>query len=158
VLAWHYLTGEYADAALRQFKLATSVQPEDALSAQMIQLLERPQQQLAAAPAVQPAADAAPTGKEGRSAGTWTARPGVDMHIALTFHEGGRYTWQVRRQGNAQQFEGKCSNERGVLTLVEDHDDTKLVSRLNWSDETHFVFKVMGAGPGDPGLSFTKAS
>jgi tetratricopeptide (TPR) repeat protein len=157
VLAWHYLTQEYADAALRQFKLATSVQPEDALSAQMIHLLELPQK-VAAARAVQPVAYAAPTGKEGRIAGIWTARPAVDMHIALIFHEGGRYTWQVSRQGKAQLFEGKSSNEKGVLTLVEDHNNTKLVGRLHWSDETHFVFNVMGAGPGDPGLWFTKAS
>ena len=32
-----------------------------------------------------------------------------------------------------------------------------LVGTLRWTDETHVVFKVMGAGPDDPGLSLTKA-
>ena len=32
-----------------------------------------------------------------------------------------------------------------------------MVGNVGWIDETHFTFKVPGAGPDDRGLSFTKA-
>jgi tetratricopeptide (TPR) repeat protein len=170
VLAYHYLTEEYADAAVRRFKLVTALQPKDALSAQLIQQLEHPLQQAAAtglaqpegstaaAPAVQTVADTAPTGNAGKIEGTWTAQPSIDMNIGVTFREGGRFTWKVSRQGQDQQFQGKSSNENGILTLVQDQNNNTIMGKLHWTDETHFVFKVMGAGSGDPGLSFTKTS
>jgi hypothetical protein len=32
-----------------------------------------------------------------------------------------------------------------------------MVGDVTWTDETHFTFKVPGAGPDDPGLHFAKA-
>jgi tetratricopeptide (TPR) repeat protein len=170
VLAYHYLTAEHADAAVRQFKLVTALQPKDALSAQLIQQLEHPQQQVVAtllaraevstaqAPAVQILADTPPTGRTGKIDGTWTAPSGNDINIGVTFDDGGRFTWKVSRPGKDQQFQGKSGNENGILTLVEDQSNNTIVGNLRWADETHFVFKVIGAAPGDPGLSFAKKS
>jgi hypothetical protein len=42
--------------------------------------------------------------------------------------------------------------------LVQDQNNNTMVGNVRWTDETHFSFKVMGGGPGDPGLSFSKAS
>jgi len=170
VLAYQYLTEEHADAAVRQFKLVTALQPKDTLSAQLIQQLEHPQQQVAAtglaqpatspaaAPPVQTVAETAPTGKAGKIEGTWTAQPNNDMQITVAFQAEGRFTWKVTRQSKDQQFQGKSSYENGILTLVQDQNNNTMVGNLHWTDETHFVFKVIGAGPGDPGLSFTKSS
>ncbi len=33
-----------------------------------------------------------------------------------------------------------------------------MVGNITWRDETHFTFKVPGAGNDDPGLSFSKSS
>jgi tetratricopeptide (TPR) repeat protein len=168
VLAYQYLTIEHADAAVQQLKIVSTLQPKDTLSVQLIQQLEHKDQQAsatgvgpgqtpAAAPPVQ-AADTAPAGKEGKMEGSWTAQPNNDMKITVGFLGEGRFTWNVDRQGKAQQFAGKSSYENGILTLVQDQNNNTMVGNVHWTDETHFNFKVMGGGPGDPGLSFTKSS
>ncbi len=170
VLAYHYLTTEHADTAVRQFKIVTTLLPKDALSAQLIQQLEHPQQQVAAtgsaqpenstaaAPAAQPATEPTPAGKQGKIEGTWTAQPNKDMQITVTVQPEGRFVWKVTRQGKDQQFQGKSSYENDILTLVQDQNSNTMVGNVHWTDESHFNFKVMGAGPDDPGLSFTKSS
>jgi len=169
VLAYEYLTIEHADTAVKQLKIVSTLQPKDTLSVQLIQQLEHPQQQAAAtgvgpgqtpAPAPPPvqAADTAPAGKEGKMEGAWTAQPSNEMKITVSFQGEGRFTWNVDRQGKAQQFAGKSSYENGILTLVQDQNNNTMVGNVRWTDETHFNFKVMGGGPGDPGLSFTKSS
>jgi len=169
VLAYQYLTTEHADAAVRHLKMVAALLPKDTLSAQLIQQLEHKDQQAsatggspaqtltAAAPAVE-AADTAPAGKEGKVEGTWSAQPSNDMKITVSFQGDGRFTWKVDRQGKSQQFEGKSSYENGILTLVQDQNNNTMVGNVHWTDETHFNFKVMGGGPGDPGLSFTRLS
>ncbi len=170
VLAYHYLTGEFADAAVRQLKLVTALEPGDTLSARLIEQIEHPQQSAAATSPAQPkgptgpartvqtVAATAPTGKQGKIEGTWTAHPSSDMNILVTFQEGGRFTWKVSRHGQDQQFQGKSRDENGILTLVQEQINNEIVGNLRWTDETHFVFKVRGAESGDPGLSFTKES
>ncbi len=90
--------------------------------------------------------------------GTWTASPKEDTTITLTFEGDGRFTWKVTRQGKTQEFKGKSSYENDLLTLVQDQNNSTMVGNVAWSDETHMKFKVLGAGPGDPGLSFTKSA
>jgi tetratricopeptide (TPR) repeat protein len=168
VLAYHYLTQEHADAALHQFKLVTSRQPGDAVSAQMIHRLEHPHQQIAAAsltrpepatasaPAIRHSAEIPDAAKQRNIAGAWRAQPDPELNIEVAFEAGGRYSWKVSRQRKDQLFQGKSSDKYGVLTLVEDQTSNKMVGYLRWTDDTHFVFTLMGAGTADPGLSFTR--
>ena len=64
----------------------------------------------------------------------------------------------MTRQGKDQQFSGTSSYENGILTLVQEQNNNAMVGNVVWKDATHFTFKVLGGGPTDPGLSFTKAS
>jgi tetratricopeptide (TPR) repeat protein len=168
VLAYNYLTQGHSDAALRKFKDVVALQPKDQLSAQLAQQLEQPKQapgteaaQAQPAPGAPPAAAAAnepPAGKQGTLQGTWTAQPNADTAITLTVDDAGRFTWKVARQGKDQQFGGKFTFENGILTLVQDQTSNTMVGKVTWQDEKHLNFKVMGAGPGDPGLTFAKSS
>jgi hypothetical protein len=171
VLAYQYLTAEHADAALQQLRIVSTLQPKDSLTPQLIQQLEHKENVAAAGSgATQPAGatnaataaaqpqPAAPAGKEGKLEGTWTAQPSSDTKITLSFESAGRFTWRVDRQGKAQTFAGKLSHENGILTLVQDQNSITMVGNVQWSDETHFIFKIVGGGAGDPGLSFTKAT
>ncbi len=45
----------------------------------------------------------------------------------------------------------------GILTLAQDQGPA-MVGNMTWTDETHFHFKLPGAGPGDPGLSFARSN
>ena len=59
MLAYQYLTEEHPEAAVREFKIVTGLQPKDTLSAQLIQQLEQSQNQPGGR---RPAAGAAATG------------------------------------------------------------------------------------------------
>ena len=171
VLAYHYLTQEFAEAAVGQFKSAIELQPRDTLSSQLLLYLEHPRQQVAATGLAQPndstataaavpqnLANMVPAGKEGRIEGTWTAQPDHDRTISVVFDYGGRFTWKVSRDGKDQQFEGNTRYENGMLAFVQDQNNSTMVGNVRWLDESHFVFALMGAGPGDKGLSFTRMS
>jgi hypothetical protein len=170
VLAYHYLTDEHPDVAVRQLKVVSSLQPKDTLSAQLIQQLESGQKGGSGAALAQtnsstsetppPAqtTSAAPTGNEGKMEGKWAARPTSDTAIELTIEGEGRFTWKVTKQGRDQTFSGRCTYENGLLTLVQDQNNNTMVGNLTWTDQSHFSFKVVGGGPSDPGLSFTKSA
>ncbi len=80
------------------------------------------------------------------------------MTITLDFQPDGRFTWTVARAGKDQTFTGKSSYEHGILTLVQDQNNNTMVGGVNWTGDSKFAFKVMGAAPDDPGLSFAKAA
>jgi tetratricopeptide (TPR) repeat protein len=170
VLAYHYMTQGHTDAALAQFKAVVAFQPNDKLSAQLVQQLEAAQQppsegQTAQGPnpSTPPSPDnvasanPSSSAKEGKLEGTWTAQPAPDTTISLTFQDQGHFTWKVSHQGQDRQFNGNSSYVNGILTLAQDQNNA-MVGSINWQDENHIQFKVLGGGPSDPGLSFTKSS
>ena len=87
--------------------------------------------------------------------GTWTAQPAADTAIALTIQPGGDFTWQVTKKGQPQQLSGKSTFGQGILTLAQDKGPA-LVGRVDWKDANHMNFRIVGDGPEDPGLSFSK--
>jgi tetratricopeptide (TPR) repeat protein len=166
VLAYQYLTEEHPEAAARQLKTVTALQPKDTLSAQLLQQLEQSQTQPSGATtaAAQPAQDtsassaaSAAPGNDAKLVGSWTAQPNKDIAITLALQDEGRFVWSVNRAGKEQRFAGKSTFENGILTLVQDDNNNTMVANVNRTDDGHFTFKVMGAAPGDPGLSFAKA-
>ncbi len=171
VLSYHYLTQGHIEAALDQLKAVVALQPKDQLSAQLVQQLEQVQKSPSpslgaqapnpstpvpaeAEPAVKPTLSAV---KEGSLEGTWTAKPAADTTITITFQDQGHFLWKVSHQGQEHQFEGNSSYVNGILTLAQDQNNV-LVGDIHWQDDSHFQFKVLGGGPSDPGLSFTKSS
>jgi tetratricopeptide (TPR) repeat protein len=170
VLAYQYLTEEHPEAAAREFKTVSALQPKDTLSAQLLHQLEQSQNQNQNQPAganiaqAQPAppentpAPTASPGREGKLDGSWTAQPQNDVKINLALQADGRFVWSVAKGGKEQSFAGKSSYENGILTLVQDQNSNTMVGNVSWTDEGHFTFKVMGGPPSDPGLSFSKAA
>jgi tetratricopeptide (TPR) repeat protein len=160
VLAYHYLTQEFAEAAVGQFKLATALEPKDTLSAQLIQQIEHPAHTVASTGLAQPAGFAgAVSGRNGgRIEGTWIARRSNDVDVIVNFQDNDRFVWKVRDRGKDREFQGKSTERDGIVTLVDDENQEAIVGSLNWTGENHLVFKVIGAVPGDPGLSFTRSS
>jgi hypothetical protein len=73
----------------------------------------------------------------------------------MTVQPDGQFTWQVTRQGKSQTFSGKSTFGDGILTLVQEQGPV-LVGRVSWTDATHMTFRVVGDGPDDPGLVFSK--
>ena len=168
VLAYHYMTQGNIDAAVRQYQIVSKLQPKDQLAAQLVAQLQKTDQTAGAtetSPGLLPTQTAATTpaapantGTPGTLPGTWSAQPSSDTAITLTVQDEKRFTWKVSHQGKEQQFGGTYTFENGILTLVQDDNKGVMVGNVSWQDPTHYNFKVMGAAPNDPGLSFTKPS
>jgi hypothetical protein len=162
VLAYQYLAQNHAEAAVEVLKQVVALSPSDALSNKLLAQLD-PSRALPA-PAATPGG-AAPSEPEAPTdttlpagasiAGTWTAQPAADTTVALTLQSGGPFTWQVTRKGQTQQFGGTSTYGDGILTLAQDKGPA-LVGRVSWKDPTHMTFRIVGDGPDDPGLSFSK--
>ena len=157
VLSYHYLTQGYTDAAVNVLKQVVALKPGDALSAKLLRQLDQPKDATGtvattATPAVPPAA----TPPQGATiAGTWKAQPAADTAITLAIQPDGNFNWQVTSKGETQQFTGKSTFGQGLLTLAQDKGPV-LVGRVDWKDANHMNFRIVGDGPDDPGLSFTK--
>jgi tetratricopeptide (TPR) repeat protein len=161
VLAYHYLTQGHTSAAVDQLRQAVKLQPKDRISAELLQQLTQPAPTTATGPpapaelgAEQPPAAPAPV-KEGSLIGTWTAKPSSDTTITLTIDKDGRFTWKVADKGPPHQFIGESTYGNDLLTLAQSQGPP-MVGKLTWRDENHFNFKILGAGPDDPGLDFSK--
>ena len=152
VLAYHYLTQGYTDAAVNVLKQVVTLKPGDALSAKLLRQLD-PSRDAATAAAPTPAETTPPQGAA--ITGTWTAQPAADTAIALSIQPGGDFTWQVTKKGQTQQLAGKSTFGGGLLTLAQDKGPA-LVGRVDWKDANHMNFRIVGDGPEDPGLSFAK--
>jgi tetratricopeptide (TPR) repeat protein len=156
VLAYHYLTQGFTDAAVIALKHVVALSPHDTLSAKLLRQLDVPKTEAAA---TEPAAPAKPTDTvlpEGaKITGSWTAKPSPDVTVALTIADGGAFTWQATHKGQTQTFTGSSTFGDGLLTLVQDKGPL-MVGRVSWTDPTHMTFRIAGDGPDDPGLSFSK--
>ena len=75
----------------------------------------------------------------------------------MTFQDQGHFTWKVAHQGQDHQFQGESSYVNGILTWPRTRTMPWSATSI-WQDPNHFQFKVLGGGPSDPGLTFTKSS
>jgi tetratricopeptide (TPR) repeat protein len=155
VLSYLYLTEGHTEAAVGILKQVVALNPGDTLSAKLLQQLDPAKNQPEAATASTPApADTTPP-PGATIAGTWKARPAAGTAIALTVQPGGDFAWQVTQKGRKQQFTGASTYGDGILTLAQDKGPA-LVGRVSWTDANHMSYRVVGDGPDDPGLSFSK--
>ncbi|WP_165224926.1 tetratricopeptide repeat protein [Aquisphaera insulae] len=154
VLAYHYLTQGFTDAAVNMLRQVVKLKPDDALSAKLVALLSptpAPANSTAAPSATPP--EAPPAGAT--IVGTWTAQPVPDTTISLDVKDGGPFTWNVAKGGQTRAFSGQSTFGSGILTLTQDKGPA-LVGRVSWTDPSHMTFRIAGDGPSDPGLSFAK--
>lgn len=160
VLAYHYLTQGFEDAAVREFNQVIRLQPTDSLSKQIVASLTNSGQpaQPADAPQAQPeAAPTAPAADEPSLVGAWKAAPDATTAIDLTLQADGSFTWNVTQQGKAQPIAGTYTYGGGVLTLVRTGaENDAMVGRVSWKDASNFAFHALGGGADDPGLNFSK--
>jgi hypothetical protein len=162
VLAYHYLTEGHNDAAAKILKQVVALKPDDTISTKLLKQLEPAVQNApggAAAPGPAQLPEPIPanlTPPAGATLnGTWNAKPNPDTTINLTVRPDNSFTWQVTQKGQTQEFSGTSTFGGGVLTLAQEKGPV-LVGRVSWTDANHVVFRIIGNGADDPGLSFSK--
>ena len=130
------------------FQQVAAPMPGDTLSAKLARQLGPPKDQSGSAESAATAASAPLTADttppEGASiAGTWLAQPVADAAITLTTQAAGGFTWQVTQKGKTRSSAGTSPYGEGILTLVPEKGPV-------------LVGRVVGDGPDDRGLSFSK--
>jgi hypothetical protein len=176
VLAYHYLTEGYKDAARLELRKVVELEPKDTLSAQLLRSLENVEagnaapQGAGAPPAGEKPADAGdalppvlepPVAAEAKGPGMeaiqgkWTASPRDGVEITLAIQADGGFTWVVKQVSGVRTIEGKANLAGKVLTLTQTNGDS-LVGEVDLRDGGVMVFRLIGAGPEDPGLTFRK--
>ena len=156
VLGYHYLTQGHLEPAGAQFKQVAALAPQDKLCAQLARQFAKPGAEPDTPPAAPaPTADASTT-KPGNLPGNWTARPSNDTLIRLNVADDGTFTWTVDSKGKPQELKGKWSLADDLLTLAQSDQGGALVGRVTWQADARWNFRVMGAGPEDRGLEFSR--
>ena len=172
VLAYHYLTEGFNDAAAVQLKQVVALRPTDAVATKLLQQMQAATGAKGAQddppPAPQPFAgptsmiaplNTAPvntTVPEGATiGGTWAAKPNADTSVSLTIQPDGAFRWDLNLKGRAKQFTGTSSFASGILTLVPENIPP-IVGKVNWTDVNHMTFHAVGDNASAPGLSFSK--
>jgi tetratricopeptide (TPR) repeat protein len=155
VLAYQYLAQGHDSAAVTQLKDVVRLQPSDTISAQIVAAI---QPAGGNAPPPAQATPAAAPAAPGKLAGTWTATPSQGAQISLSVKEDGEFTWTATNPGKpAMNIAGKSTLANDILTLsAQEGQHGALVGQLAWQDADHFAFRIVGAPPNDPGLSFAR--
>jgi len=156
VLGYHYMTEGFNDAAAEQFQQIAAISPNDTLSAQLLKQLS-PQSPAAgseATPAAEP--PAAPAVKPGVLTGDWSTHPSQDTTIDLRLGDDQTFAWTVTAKGKPRPITGNWSLADDVLTLAQASQGSAMVGRVVWQGENRWNFRVIGTGPQDPGLVFSR--
>ena len=153
LLAEHYLTCGYTDAAVSQFKEAVRLNPKDQLSSQLLRSLTAPDTS-GDAPVV-PAAPTAPARQADAAslAGNWTATRADSATIKLALGSDGKFIWALDQNGKPQQFSGTYTVADNLLVLKQGNNPV-MVGQVDLQASNRFTFKLAGDNPSDPGLTF----
>jgi hypothetical protein len=153
LLAYHYLTCGYTDAAAAQLKEVVRLNPKDQLSAQLLHSISPSDTAEQAVPS--PAAAPARPVDASSLVGNWTATRADNATIKLTLAGDGRFTWALDQNGKPQQFSGTYTVADNLLVLKQGETPT-MVGQIASLASNRFNFKLAGDNPSDPGLTFTR--
>lgn len=156
VQGYHYLTQGHVSEAVDQFKKVVALAPADTLSAQLVKQFSGTAVGAAAPQEAPPSSPAPVTVAPGSVAGNWKANPNKNTSIDLKIAEDGPFTWKVTSNGKTQEIKGDWSLTGDVLTLAQQNQGGVLVGNVSWEQANQFVFRVVGAGATDAGLTFTR--
>jgi tetratricopeptide (TPR) repeat protein len=153
LLAYHYLTCGYTDAAAAQLKEVVRLNPRDQLSAQLLASISTTDAAEPSAP-LGPAAPARPA-DAASLVGNWTATRADGATIQLTLAGDGKFTWAVDQYGKPQRFSGTYTVADNLLILKQGNNPM-MVGQVASLAGDRFNFKLAGDNPGDPGLTFAR--
>jgi tetratricopeptide (TPR) repeat protein len=152
LLAYHYLTCGYSDAAAQQLKAAVALNPRDQLSAQLLASLTAPQ---GAEPAEAPPAPPAQPPDAAGLVGDWQAQQPDGSTILLRLMADSTYVWRFTRQGQTQDHSGSYSLADNLLVLKQG-GAAVMVGQIALLADGRLSFKLVGGNPSDPGLTFSR--
>lgn len=152
LLAYHYITQGHNDAAVRELQALVQVNPKDQLAAQLLKSLtgaEPPvDSQTPPTPGVTQVVTAA------NLAGQWKANQPGGNSINLTMTPDSKFTWRYTHDGKSDEFSGPYKLADNML-ILEQQGGAPMVGNVTLANNK-LNFKLTGATPSDPGLTFTR--
>jgi hypothetical protein len=148
VLAYQYISQGHQEAAITPLKAVVSLQPNDGISAQLLEKLQPPGSVAVLTQPVDP----------GKLPGVWVAQAPQNATITLTISDDTNFTWAFAAPGKPPvTIGGNYTLADGVLTLSsKDTPGGPLAGQVASTDDRHLSFKAVGAPKGDPGLQFVR--
>jgi tetratricopeptide (TPR) repeat protein len=147
VEAYQYICQGQGQAAIKPLKAILAIQPNDSVSAQLLDTLQ-PQ----AAPGLAQPPDPS------KLPGVWIAQAAQNAKVTLTISDDANFSWAFAAPGKPPMtITGTYALANGVLSLYgKDAPGGPLAGKVAAPDDTHMSFKAIGAPASDPGLQFVR--
>ncbi len=171
LLAYHYLSGGYPDAAVRQLTRVVALVPGDQVAANLLKMTASAQSNPAPAasdPVPQPfpqppIALPSPNTKTplpidpSAIVGNWQAARDDGSSFELQLTGDNAFTWSFTpKQQAAQSFEGTYTLQGNVLALERSGGGSLVAEVTSTNEGSGFNFKMVGSPGDDPGLNFVR--
>jgi tetratricopeptide (TPR) repeat protein len=155
LLAYHYLTAGFPDAAKSQLREVDKLTPNDRLVAQLLGITSAADQQQAT-PTPQPPLDEDKLIKAEQLVGVWSASGSGGSKFQMTLEKDNGFSWKYTSGKKSDEVKGVFAVEQNNLAL-QVNDGTVMLAEISLTGN-QLQFKVIGGQPNDPGLKFTKAN
>jgi hypothetical protein len=151
VLGYLYASQGATEAAELEFSRVAKLLPGD----QLVARLARPSSEPAVPPDPKPSPDGPFPPPPFKMLGTWTATLAPGKTIRLEVHPDESFVWRLDNPDQGKPIRGRAAFQNDVLGLFRT-DGPPLAGKVTWRDDRSFNFKLVGNGPEDPGLDFSK--
>ena len=170
LLAYHYISDGYPDAAAKQLQQVVTLVPNDAVATNLLKMMTSSQQQQVAQstdPTAQPtpqppvnlpapSQSTAPPVDPATVVGNWQSSRDDGSNFALSLNADNTFKWTFTPKSQPpQSFDGNFKIEGNVIAL-ERTGGGSLVAEITANDGMKFNFKMVGAPAEDPGLTFIR--
>lgn len=164
VLGYHYLTLNFPEEAVEQFRKVVELKPSSSLASQMVQLVESSLKgESTDGTSAQPAGsgtaelpeDVGVAPEPSSLWGTWVAKPAEDTTIRLELRDDATFTWTVEQSEAPRSFSGQFTQGGTLLTLAP-AEGGAMVGNVSSLQPDRFDFRMAGSSASDPGLQFRR--
>jgi tetratricopeptide (TPR) repeat protein len=155
LLAYHYLTAGYPDAARRQLSEVDKLTPNDRLVRQLLGLSSPPDQKPTESTPRPPAPDTQQI-KADQLVGVWTASGASGSKFQMTLAADSAFSWKFTSAKKTDEVKGVFAVEQNNLAMEVD-DGSVLLADISLTGN-QLQFKVIGGDSTDPALTFTRSN
>jgi tetratricopeptide (TPR) repeat protein len=152
LLAYHYLLGEHNEQAAAVLEEVVRLEPADQLAAQLLKGLTTPADKRSS-----PSTPDVPVDPIEASSivGHWQASRPDGSSFDLDLTKDRKFSWKFKGRDRKQEFDGTYTLAQNFMILsASDHN--ALVGKVSMESDDKFTFRLTGANPAEPGLTFTR--
>lgn len=151
LLAYHYITCDHKDIAVRFLKSVCELQPQDKLAADLVRMYAPASDDPAPAPNSPPPAVDKPAYPLEKLQGDWNAKDG-DGQFQLTLGKDDKFTWKFTRDGQPQSVSGAYAI-RGTNLVMQPDSGGVMLSDITLKNDQTLIFSPVDDGKK---LTFTR--